>query len=234
MTIWSIRGGVIFAAQEHVVGTPEHLQIPRSMIGNRKAVNRWLSDHSKEFGELSEKRLSSGKTYREKIIRRNMTELVDLLASDPGMLPCKAAEHISLSRLSAKESERTAKDIMEPMLTILMDNKVQEAAALMVEKRRNIIAILSRQGKLAGVVTTWDITRAMAEGVPNAELAKIMTTQVVSASPSDSMIDIIRELEQNDIWAMPVVDDGYVLGIVTADLLTQRYLLQILQAQEMD
>lgn len=227
-------GGVIFAAQEHVVRTPDHLQIPPSMIGKREAVDRWLSDHSEEFGELSEKRLSAGEAYREKIIRRNMTELVDLLASDPGMLPCKAAEYISISRLSAKESERTAKDIMEPMLTILVENTVQEAAALMVEKRKNIIAVLSGEGRLAGVVTTWDITRAMAEGVPNAELLKMMTTQVVSASPSDSIIDIVRELEQNDIWAMPVVDDGLLLGIVTADLLTQRYLLQMLQAQEMD
>ncbi|MCP4103970.1 MAG: CBS domain-containing protein [Desulfobacteraceae bacterium] len=222
-------GGVIFAAQEHIIPTPAHLQIPKEMLGDRVAVNRWLTGNADEFAELSKKRLEAGENYREKVIRHNMIELVDLLASDADMLPCRAAECVSIRRLTAKESERTAKDIMIPMPAISISSTVQETAALIVETKRNIIAVLSSEGELAGVVTTWDITGAIADGVCEVDIAEVMTTDVVSASPSDSMFDVVRELEQHQISAMPIVDDGRVLGVVNSDLLAQRYLLPLLQ-----
>lgn len=226
-------GGVIFAAQEQMIKTPDHLQIPEKMLGNPPAVERWLISHAKEFAELSEKRLEAGEANREKVIRRNMIELIDLLASDPLLLPCGAAERISLQRLTARESARTAKDIMIPMKTIKINGSVQEAAALITDGLNNIIAVVSQEGKLTGVVTAWDIARAVANGVcENLSLENIMTRNVIFASPVDSFLDIVRELEQNQISAMPVVEDGEVLGMINSDLLAHRYLLQYLESKE--
>ena len=59
-----------------------------------------------------------------------------------------------------------------------------------------------------------------------------MTRDVVMASPEFSILEIVRELEHHRISAMPVVADGVVLGMVTSDLLAQRYLLQLLRARE--
>jgi predicted transcriptional regulator len=59
-----------------------------------------------------------------------------------------------------------------------------------------------------------------------------MTREVVSASPDDSLLDVVRDLEQNQISAMPVVEAGKVLGMINSDLLAQRYLLQYLESQE--
>ena len=226
-------GGVIFAAQEHIVKTPDHLQIPANMLGDTKAVEGWLKDHAKEFARLSERRLEAGEAYREKVMRSNMIELVDLLAANADLLPCAAAERISLQRLTARESARTAKDIMIPMKTITTDGNVQEAAALITGGLNDIIAVVSQQGKLAGVVTAWDITHAVSNGVcEELSLQTIMQREVVFASPTDSLLDIVRELEQNQISAMPVVDDGEVLGMINSDLLAHRYLLQYLESQE--
>ena len=224
-------GGVIFAAQEHIIPTPGHLQIPNDMLGKQKDVEAWLSKNAAEFAKISEKRLEAGIAYREKSIRRNMTELVDLLASDTDLLPSQAAEQISLDRLTAKESERRAKDIMEPINTISIHAKLQEAAALIVKTQSNIIAVLSLDGKLAGVLTSWDITRAIAEGVCDEGVEKIMTHKVIAAAPSCSILEIVRELEQNRISAMPVVEEGIVLGVISSDLLAQRYLLRLLRSQ---
>ena len=225
-------GGVIFAAQEQIIPTPEALRIPDGMLGNREAVEAWLRQHAAGFAGLSEKRLAAGCAGREKVIRRNMTELVDLLASSPELLPCQAAERISVRRLAARESERTAKDVMEPIPTVRIDALLPEAAGLIVESRSNIIAVLDPDGRIAGVVTTWDITRAIAEGVCEGSLDKIMTRHVVSASPASRILDILRELEQNRISAMPVVEAGRVLGMVNSDILAQRYLTQLLRTQE--
>ncbi|MFW9821449.1 MAG: CBS domain-containing protein [Candidatus Thorarchaeota archaeon] len=222
-------GGVIFAAQEHIIKSPDYLQIPEEILGNRDKVEKWLKDHYKEFEELSQKRLSAGEEYREEIIHHNMIELVNLLTTNRDMLPSTAAERISIQRLTARESERTAKDIMIPIPTIDVSSSIQDAAALMIEKNSGIIAVLSKD-KLVGVVTDWDITKATAEGVGVVNLEKIMTKEVITASSDFSILDIVRELEQYQISAMPVVDQGKVLGMVNSDLITQRYILEYLQA----
>jgi len=224
-------GGVIFAAQEHLIPTPANLEIPSKILGKRKAVDNWLAQNAVEFSEISARRLEAGMAFRESSIRRNMTELVDLLASDAELLPCQAAESISLNRLATREKERTAEDIMEPMPTVGIQAALAEAAALIVESQSNIIAVLSEDGRLAGVVTTWDITRATAEGVCEGSVEKIMTRKVISANPTESILDIVTDLEQNQISAMPVVEDGTVLGVVSSDLLAQRYLLRLLRSQ---
>jgi glutamate dehydrogenase (NAD(P)+) len=224
-------GGVIFAAQEQIRRTPPELQIPEELRGNRAAVEQWLQEHAEGFGRLSEKRLEAGLAYREKMIRRNMTELVDLLASNPGLLPCQVAERITVHRMAAKESERTAKDIMEPMPVIGIGTALTHAAALIVQGRGNIIAVLGPDERIAGVLTTWDIARAVAEGASEDSLEKVMTRQVIAAEPSSRIPDIVRELELNRISAMPVVEDGRVLGMVSSDLLAQRYLPKLLRAQ---
>jgi glutamate dehydrogenase (NAD(P)+) len=227
-------GGVIFAAQEQLLPTPPELQIPAEMHGHRQDVDRWLAEHAAGFERLSQRRLEAGVAYREKVIRRNMTELVDLLASDADLLPCQAAEGISVRRLAAREGERTAKDIMEPVPTVQIDAALTEVAALIVQGRGNIIAVLGPDEKIAGVLTTWDIARAVAEGTCEGSLEKIMTRRVISAGPSSRIPDIVRELEQNRISAMPVVEEGRVLGVVSSDLLAQRYLPQLLRAQRID
>jgi glutamate dehydrogenase (NAD(P)+) len=221
-------GGVIFAAQEHLIKTPDKLQIHENLLGDREAVEKWLKEYSTEFTDLSKKRLIAGEQYRKEVIHHNMVELIELLSNNPDMLPSAAAERISLQRLTAKESERTAKDIMIPIPTIDINSSVQEAAKLMIEKNSGIITVLSK-GKLVGVITDWDITKSSAEGFCEGNVESIMTKEVITASPEFTILDIVREFEQHQISAIPVVLEGKVLGMVSSDLIAQRYLLSLLQ-----
>lgn len=224
-------GGVIFAAQERLIKTPDRLRIPESMLGDRQAVEAWLADHAAELAELAEHRRTAAETYRDRVIRRNMRELVDLLVSDPDMLPCEAAERIAIGRIASSESERTAAEIMIPIPIISSRSSVQQAATLLIESGSSLLAVVDEQQHLAGVVTEWDITRATATGRSHdLPLAEIMTRQVVSASPRDSILDIVRKLEHHEISAMPVVDSGSVIGMVSSDVLARRTLLRLLQS----
>jgi len=227
-------GGVIFAAQEHLVSTPPQLQIPENRLGDSRAVDDWLRQHRAAFAQLSARRLESGEAYREKVIRRNMVELVDLLAANGDLLPCKAAERISLQRLSTRENERTARDIMEPIPLASAGDTVQSIAGQIVETGSHLVAIQSEDARLVGVATSWDITRAIARGIGGENpVESIMTREVISARPNQSILEVVRELQRNHISAVPVVDDaGRVLGKVGADLLSARLLLPILQSQE--
>jgi glutamate dehydrogenase (NAD(P)+) len=225
-------GGVIFAAQERLIKTPDHLRIPQAMFGDRAAVDAWLAGRAAELAELAEQRRQAAERYREDVIRANMRELVDLLISDADMLPCEAAEKISVRRIAARESDRTAADIMESIPTIPVDSTVRQAAALLVESGCPILAVLSASGELAGVVTDWDVTRATAQGSPEDQpLAHLMSRQVISAAPGETILGIIRKLEYHEISAMPVVEGRAVQGMVSADLLARRSLLRLLQSQ---
>ena len=225
-------GGVIFAAQEKLIKTPDHLRFPAEILGDQKAVEGWLTEHAAELGALAEKRRVAAEAHRDDVIRRNICELIDLLVSDADMLPSEAAERVSVRRIATRESDRTAADIMESIPTIGTASTVKEAAAILVEAGCPILAVVSAEGQLAGVVTDWDITRATALGSPDDQpLERVMTRQVVTASPADGLLEVIRKLEYHEISAMPVVSGQRVLGMVSSDLLARRSLLRLLQSQ---
>jgi CBS domain-containing protein len=195
-------------------------------------VEGWLKDHRKELEELAEKRRVAGESYRDEVIRRNMRELIDLLMSDADMLPSEAAEKISVRRIASSESDRKALEIMEPIPTILASGTVQQAAQKLIQADCSILAVVSKEGNLAGVVTDWDITQATAVGSSDdMPLSEIMSDQVISVAPLDGILTIVRKLEHHEISAMPVVDGQKVLGLVSTDLLARRSLLRLLQSQ---
>ena len=225
-------GGVIYAAQEHLIKTPNHLRIPDEMLGNTPAVDRWLSDHEEEFRALADKRRKAARHCREEVIHRNMHELIDLLLSDTDLLPCEAAEKISIRRVASSERDRAASDIMIAIPTIPKTSSVRKAAEILVEATSPILAVVAESGELIGIVTEWDITRSTALGSPDDQpLEQIMTREVVFAKPADSILDMVSKLEHFEISAMPVVDKGVVLGMVTSDLLARRSLLNLLQSE---
>ncbi|TXT66452.1 MAG: Glutamate dehydrogenase (NAD(P)(+)) [Promethearchaeota archaeon] len=224
-------GGVIFAAQEHIIKTPKELQIPENLLGNEEAVENWLRDHSESFESLSKKRLKAGIEDREEVIRHNMIELVDILTANQELLPTPAAERISLKRLAKSEREKTAVDIMQDISTINVNSSIHEAASMIIRGPSNMVAVLSDQ-KLVGVVTAWDITKSIAERKFTSKVEEIMTTDVIFAEPDHDLLLIISRLEQYQISAMPVVDNSKVLGYVSSDLITQRYVARFMQDQE--
>jgi CBS domain-containing protein len=215
-----------------MIKTPDHLRIPAEMLGDRQAVEQWLADQRTDLEALAEQRRVAGEAKRDEVIRRNMQELVDRLVADPDMLPCEAAEQISVSRIASSERYRTVADVMSPIPTITEERTVRDAAQMLVDEACDMLAVISVGGELAGIVTDWDVTRASAtacaEDVP---LAEIMTRQVVTARPAEAVLAVVRRLESYEISAMPVVDGGQVRGVISGDLLARRTLYRLLQAE---
>lgn len=226
-------GGVIFAAQERMIRTPDTLRIPQAMLGDRQAVDTWLTERRAEFEALAEQRRQAGEAKRDQVIQRNMQELIDLLVRDPDMLPCEAAERISIRRIASSESYRTVADVMEPLPSIGQDHTVGQAAALLIERKSDLLAVIDTHDQLVGIITDWDITRASAlTGAHDLPVSQVMTREVISVGPGDSILDVVRKLESHEISAMPVVESGRVLGVISGDILARRTLYRLLQAQE--
>ena len=223
-------GGVIYAAHERLIPTPEHLQIPAERLGDPQAVESWLESHREEFALLAEKRRQAAEAKLEEVIRRNMSELVEGLCADNDSLPCDMAEQISVNRIASREKKRTVRDVMAEIPTIALDRRAVEAAQLIMEFNIPIVAVVSRKGTLIGIVTEWDVTSAMARNLPSeTPLTRIMTAEVISVDPECTILDCLRRLENYEISAMPVVEEGQVVGVVSGELLARRTLFRLLQ-----
>ncbi len=225
-------GGVIYAAQEQLIPAPDHLQIPAEFLGQREAVDGWLARHKEEFAALAEQRRIAGEKMLKHVIRVNMQELIDLLVADADMLPCEAAERIAVDRIASSESDRTVADVMASIATILETQTVREAAELLIADKGDLLGVVSESGELLGVVTDWDITDATATACgDDVPVGQIMSRDVVAAGPTESILEVVRKLEHYEISAMPVVTEDGVIGSISSDILAQRTLYRLLQAQ---
>jgi glutamate dehydrogenase (NAD(P)+) len=223
-------GGVIYAAHERMIPTPDHLLIPRTLLGNPTAIEDWLEKNRDDFAGLAERRREAAVKKLETVIRRNMKELIDGLCKDTDRLPCEMAEHISVQRIAAVEKSRTARDIMEEAPTIGVDKSITDAARLLVDAHVPIVNVVSEKGKLIGIVTNWDVTNALALKLPmDSPLTKIMTADVITSHPEATIIDCIRKLEIYEISAMPIVEEDTVVGVISGDILAKRTLFRLLQ-----
>jgi glutamate dehydrogenase (NAD(P)+) len=227
-------GGVIFAAHERLIPTPNDLRIPNEMLGNRDAVEQWLKDHATQFAELAEKRRVAAEKKRNDVIRRNMVELVDGLIAEEDALPCQVAESISIRRIARKESLRVASDVMIEMATTQVTCSVQDAARTLIEKNTDILSVIAPDGKVVGIVTDWDITQAAArDQIAGVRVDAVMTRDLVSCAPTDNILEVVTKLEQHDISALPVISpDGQLLGAITSNLLATRTLYRLLLGEQ--
>ena len=107
-------------------------------------------------------------------------------------------------------------NVMHPAVTCTEAEEIRAIAERIVTKSVNHIVVVDGAGKLRGIVTSWDITRAMAEG--KKALADIESRNVVTAKPDEPLESASKRMAQHNISALPVIDaERKVLGIVTSE-----------------
>jgi homoserine O-acetyltransferase len=108
-------------------------------------------------------------------------------------------------------------DIMKTeIITIREGLSIEETAVVMCKKGITHLPVVSDTGILAGIVTSWDISKAVA--MKYNSLDRIMTTDVITASHQESIESAAKKMEEHNISALPVVDDDRrILGIIGSD-----------------
>lgn len=107
-------------------------------------------------------------------------------------------------------------NVMQKAVTCTVNEEVRAIAERIVTKSVNHIIVVDASGKLTGIVTSWDITRAMAQGKKS--LIDIMTHNVFTTKPDAPLETASKKMAQHNISALPVIDDQKrVLGIVTSE-----------------
>jgi CBS domain-containing protein len=96
------------------------------------------------------------------------------------------------------------------------DTTVAEAAKVMAKEDVGPVPVVE-EGRLTGIVTDRDIViRVVAEGRdPNSTtVGEIASRDVVTVSPDDDLDTALKQLAQNQVRRIPVVDGGRLVGIV--------------------
>lgn len=95
---------------------------------------------------------------------------------------------------------------------------IRATAQAMIEREVNHLPVLHPDGTLEGIVTSWDIAKAVAG--EHLMLAEIMTRDVICVSAADTLREAARILDQHHISALPVVESGRVVGMLTSEQLS--------------
>lgn len=122
----------------------------------------------------------------------------------------------------------TVRDIMTTdVVTILDRDSMETAEQTMHAARVHHLPVLSRLGRLVGVLSHCDVLRAtmscIAEPTADEEtaikqsipVAMLMQPAEVTLAPSTSVRRAARLLSRYDYGCLPVVEDGNLIGLVT-------------------
>jgi len=121
--------------------------------------------------------------------------------------------------------------VIEPEQTIAA------TARLLAERNKGLALVCGAGGKLVGVVSVIDISRAIgayAERAPAMAVESIMTTDFCSCRLKDSIEDVLEKMTERRIRQMPIVEGGMLKGLLDMrGVLESRFEEANMQTEEM-
>ncbi|MFX1259980.1 MAG: homocysteine biosynthesis protein, partial [Promethearchaeota archaeon] len=108
------------------------------------------------------------------------------------------------------------KDLKKKAEICYEDCDIKIVAEKIVKQNINHIVITNREKVLKGIVTSFDITKAIA--LEKSQLKDIITKKVITTTDNDPISNAARKMRLNNISALPVIDDNKkVVGIISSE-----------------
>ncbi len=103
------------------------------------------------------------------------------------------------------------------VVTLPTDATVRDLVALLAEHNIGAVVVASEDNPVAGIVSERDVVRGLVSGpgILDTPVGDIMTTDVKTAAPTDSVDDLMRIMTEHRIRHVPVMVDGELAGIVS-------------------
>lgn len=112
------------------------------------------------------------------------------------------------------------KEIMKSsVISVKADEIIGDILDTMKEENINGIPVIDDNKKLIGIVVKADIYRFLIDPghYKTCPVEWVMTKNVVMASVDEDIYVVAKRLRDNDIIALPVIQDGIVVGIVSIE-----------------
>jgi CBS domain-containing protein len=103
------------------------------------------------------------------------------------------------------------------VVTVSPDTTVRELVALLAEHNIGAVVVSTDDRAVAGIVSERDVVRGLGTGatVLDQDVESIMTSQVHTAKPDDSVHDLMKLMTEHRVRHIPVVVDDQLHGIVS-------------------
>jgi uncharacterized protein (DUF39 family)/CBS domain-containing protein len=116
-----------------------------------------------------------------------------------------------------KKGPRVLEIMDRSVITIGETEEIRTAAKKLLKGETNHLPVVNERGVLVGIVTTFDVSKAVANPGKAHLVRDIMKKKVITTTPDEAVDIAIRKLEQNNISALPVVDkEHHVIALLTA------------------
>lgn len=115
----------------------------------------------------------------------------------------------------------------KPVITILPETPVQDAAALMRKENIRRLPVVDHHGKLVGIVSEKELLNASPSEATSLSVweisyllskltvDKVMSKKLVTVTEDTPLEEAARIMADNKVGGLPVVRDGGVVGIIT-------------------
>lgn len=113
-------------------------------------------------------------------------------------------------------NEKVESIMIKDLVTLGPESTLAHVSDIFKTKRIHHIPIVD-EGKLVGLVTTYDLWRKNANhgDYDNIQVKEIMSKKLVKLEPEDKIGTAAELFLDNRFHALPVVSDGYLVGLVT-------------------
>ena len=102
--------------------------------------------------------------------------------------------------------------------TVTPGTSIAQLSQQLSTRRIGSVLVLDGEGALAGIVSERDLVRALASHGAKAmelEARQVMTRDVVTCDPDDSIDQVMQTMTQGRFRHLPVVRHGELLGLVS-------------------
>jgi CIC family chloride channel protein len=129
--------------------------------------------------------------------------------------------------LDVLESVRV-EEVMSSAVTVPPGTPVEELTDFFFKANRNAMPVLGDDGELIGIVSLSDVRRVLEsdEDVSALKVRDIMTDQVLTAYPDESLNEVLQRMAPRDLSRLPVISRGTpaaLLGVVRRNDVVRAY-----------
>ncbi len=109
--------------------------------------------------------------------------------------------------------------------SVSLDASFSAVVSAITEGRKGAVAVLNRDGTLAGMITDGDVRRAFAHDISQIRAEDIMSRTPITVTPQARMSDVVDLLSANKIANLFAVDDNRPVAIIhVAELMQAGYI----------
>jgi CBS domain-containing protein len=103
-----------------------------------------------------------------------------------------------------------------PAVYVHANDTLRDAALTLVEESVGAALVRGPHG-VFGLISERDLVRAVAEGasVSRTRVSDVMSTELVTASPNDELLDVVHRMFEAEIRHIPVVEADVAVGMIS-------------------